>query len=440
MISISNNSVKQTLEKYLLQYRSVFKKRSFDIFYWLIMSILCMEEVRSVKFLYDYFLQKYTDKVLNSIYYFLSYSKFGVRALTAVTVSIALSLIPEKLKNLTIFITIDDTLQAKFGNKFDCYYKLFDHAKKTGNKYLNGHCFVAMVINIPLYHREEVKYLSLPVGYRLYSKDQSKLEIAADMIETIMPKLINFKVVLLCDSWYTKGKILDTVKNNDNLEILGAVRHDTVIYDLPPAPTGKRGRPKTKGDRLNYKDFSYEQIGEYHVATKMVLTNLFKKPVYVTITTTDKETFSSVRMYISSLNPSEISIFTDNQNPCKEKDDITQNKMLAIYRVRWNIEVIFYQHKFFWSFGNYMVRNKAAIERYANLLTVAYTFVCVLPFICPNFKRYQFSSPQVIKRAIGEHLSKELIFASFVSNFENTNIYSTVKKAVKSFIDSNLVA
>jgi hypothetical protein len=230
------------------------------------------------------------------------------------------------------------------------------------------------------------------------------------------------------------------VKNNDNLEILGAVRHDTVIYDLPPAPTGKRGRPRTKGDRLNYKDFSYEQIGEYYVATNMVLTNLFKKPVYVTITTTDKETFFSVRMYISSLNPSEISMFTDNQNPCKGKDDIPQNKMLAIYRIRWNIEVIFYQHKFFWSFGNYMVRNKAAIERYANLLTVAYTFVCVLPFICSNFEQYRFSSPQVMKRAIGGHLSKELILASFVSNFENTNIYSTIKKAVKTFIVSNYVA
>jgi hypothetical protein len=45
-----------------------------------------------------------------------------------------------------------------------------------------------------------------------------------------------------------------------------------------------------------------------------------------------------------------------------------------------------------------------------------------------------------MKRAIGGHLSKELILASFVSNFENTNIYSTINKAVKTFIVSNYVA
>lgn len=440
MISISRESTNQTLKQYLLQYRSIFKKRSFDIFYWLIMSILCMEEVRSIKFLYDYFIKKYTDKVLNSIYYFLSYIKFEVTALTRITVSIALSLIPEELKNSTIFITIDDTLEAKYGNKFDCYYKLFDHSKKEKNKYLNGHCFVSVVLNIPLSHRDKVKYLSLPVGYRLYSKEQSKLEIVAEMIESIMPQLTNFKVVLLCDSWYTKGIILETVKSHDNLEIVGAVRHDTVIYDLPPSPTGKRGRPRIKGDRLNYQNFSYEQIGEYYITTQKVITNLFKKPIYVTVTTTDKETFSSVRMYISSINPEEIDISTDNENLNKKEDDTTQNKTLAIYRLRWNIEVIFYQHKFFWSFGNYMVRNKEAIERYANLLTIAYTFICVLPFIDPKFQRYQFESPQVIKRAVGEQISKELIFASFVSSFESTKIYTTVKEAVKSFINNNQVA
>lgn len=81
MISISSNSMKQTLYQYLTQYRSVFKKRSFDIFYWLIMGILCTEEVRSIQFVYDNFIKKYTDKVLNLIYYFLSYSKFPIDAL-----------------------------------------------------------------------------------------------------------------------------------------------------------------------------------------------------------------------------------------------------------------------------------------------------------------------------------------------------------------------
>ena len=42
--------------------------------------------------------------------------------------NVAISLIPNTLKKTTtIYLIIDDTLQAKFGEKFDCYKKLFDH-------------------------------------------------------------------------------------------------------------------------------------------------------------------------------------------------------------------------------------------------------------------------------------------------------------------------
>lgn len=452
MISISKNSTKQTLRQYLLQYRSIFKKRSFDIFYWLIMSILCMEEVRSIKFIYDYFIKKHTDKVLNSIYYFLSYMKLDLNSLNLITVSIVLSLIPEKLKDSTIFITIDDTLEAKYGDKFECCSRLFDHSKKEKNKYINGHCFVCAVLNIPLYHDGRLEYLSLPVGYRLYSKDQSKLEIAAKLIDSIMLKLKDFQTILLCDSWYSKGVILDTIKKYDNLDIIGAVRYDTVMYDLPPAPTGKRGRPRTKGDKQDYKKFSYKPVGEYYIAEKQVITNLFKEPVYVTVTTKDTETFSSVRVYISSIDPEEINYFKysetkedvdqikDNENPTKKQYKTILNKILDTYHLRWNIEVIFYQHKFFWSFGNYMVRNKNAIERYANLLSITYTFVCILPFIDQKFQNYQLESPQVIKRTVGSQITKELFLSSFVSSFESTENYNVLKQAVNSFIGKRLVS
>lgn len=425
-----------------MQYRSIFKKRSFDIFYWLIMSILCTEEVRSIQFLYDGFIKKHTDKVLNSIYYFLSYTKFPVGELIVTTLSIALSLIPKELTGNTLFITIDDTLQAKYGSKFECYSKHFDHTRKTGSQYLNAHCFVSIMLNIPLSCQGKVKYLSLPLGYRLYSTCQNKLEMASAMIKCIMPQLQAFQVILLCDSWYTKGAIIDTVKEFDNLDIIGSVRHDTAMYDLPPTPTGKRGRPRKKGDRLNIKEFSYSKIGDYYVAEEKVMTNLFEKAVYVTVTTTDTKTFASIRVYISSINPDEVKTLAANEslNSNNENELETKSKTLVTYRIRWNIEVMFYQHKFFWSFGNYMVRNKDAIERYVNLLAIAYTFTYVLPFIDRRYSEYQFKSPQLVKRAIGEQITKELIFDSFVSNFESAKIYSAIKEAVQGFLDQNEVA
>jgi len=389
---------------------------------------------------YDNFIKKYTDKVLNSIYYFLSYANFPIDALAIKTASIALSLIPEELRTDTLFITIDDTLQSKYGDKFDCYSKHFDHTQKTGSQYLNGHCFVSLMLNIPLYYHDNVKYLSIPIGYRIYSNGQNKLEMSSQMIKSIMPQLETFQVILLCDSWYSKGAIIDTIKEFDNLEIVGAVRYDTAIYDLPPAPTGKRGRPRKKGKKLNVKEFSYSKIGEYYVAEKKVMTNLFEEPIYVTVTTTDIEKFSSIRVYISSINPDKIKAVNAKVKPNTQNEDEASSKILTTYRMRWNIEVMFYQHKFFWSFSNYMVRNKDAIERYVNLLAISYTFTCLLPFIDRKYAQYQFKSPQLVKRAVGEQITKELIFDSFVSSIESAKIYFTIKKAVQSFLDKDQVA
>ena len=233
MVSIDQKSLIQTIKIYLSEYRSIFKKRSFVIFVILIEAILVVQEFRSIKFLYDNFIKKYWTKVLNSFYYFLSYTKFSVESLMIGTVKIALTLIPKDIKSsITIFLIVDDTLQAKFSNKFDCYSKLFDHAQHNGTSYLNGHCFVSLVINIPVLFNGKIKYISLPVGYKLYDKTKSKLEISGNMIANVMPLLIDYQVIVLCDSWYTKKPFLEILKNFNNIDIIGAVRSDTCLYDL----------------------------------------------------------------------------------------------------------------------------------------------------------------------------------------------------------------
>jgi len=84
-----------------------------------------------------------------------------------------------------------------------------------------------------------------------------------------------------------------------------------------------------------------------------------------------------------------------------------------------------------------MVRTHNAIERYVNLIGLSFAFVQVLPFICRIFERYRFQSPQVIKHAMADQLSQELIFETFMQKLENNNIYSAVVSAVRSFLGLN---
>ena len=66
------------------------------------------------------------------------------------TAGMALKLIPEKLPSQPVFLCIDDTMVAKSGKKFEYASKLFDHAAHNGPNYLNGHCFVSVMLCVPV--------------------------------------------------------------------------------------------------------------------------------------------------------------------------------------------------------------------------------------------------------------------------------------------------
>ncbi|SHK68063.1 IS701 family transposase [Tepidibacter formicigenes] len=406
---IDDKSTLKTLKKYLFLYRDIFYKRSFELFVLTILAIITMQKVQSIKYIYEKFISKYWSKSLNSFYYFLNNKNYCIDDIMRVTARIGVSLIPLITKeNTSIYLSIDDTLQPKFGDKFEHRYKLFDHAKHNGNSFMNGHCIVSMTMSIPMQIDNGFKYITIPIGYKVYDKSCTKLELAKNLISIVMPELKGLQVVVLCDSWYTKKPFLQIIKDYDNLEIIGALRSDTVLYDLKPAPTGKRGRPRIKGDRLNYREFDYTKESEFYIATVECITNLSAKPVIITVTTKDINTFSSVRLYLSTIKVENVK--TKYNKNTKDED----SNIYGVYKMRWNIEVMFYQQKLFWSLGTYMVRSKISIEKYINLIGVAYSAMILLPFISATFKAYRFCSPQEAKHIIGEAIREELFFSKLL--------------------------
>ncbi len=211
--------------------------------------------------------------------------------------------------------------------------------------------------------------------------------------------------------------MIDTVEEFENIEFVGAVRKDTAFFDLPPEHNGKRGRPRKYGDKLSLKDLEYEKIGKYYVASKIVKTKLFEQPVEIFVTLKDLDEFKSPRVYINTDTDSESeSLKKYFLSAVKTKNDFKQKKgstmsevpVLKEYSLRWNIEVIFYELKTFWSFGNYMVVKEKGIEAYINLLATAYTIVKCYPFMAENSEEFIDLSPQQIKTTLSRYLREEL--------------------------------
>ena len=214
----------------------------------------------------------------------------------------------------------------------------------------------------------------------------------------------------------------------DNLDLICNVRHDTVLYDFPPAKTGKKGRPKVKGRKLSFDDFTFSIVDGtgYAVGSRQVITNLFgKKTVHAIITKTSN---GSQKLFICTKDPHQLNFDFNSSASGKAllfaKADI-DFLPLTVYSMRWSIEVAYYEQKKFWALGNYMLRSKIGIERLTNLLTLLYSFMIVLPFYDKTFSALSHNSPQQSRFVIGMTVWHELFLTTFETNcISSKNVFA----------------
>ena len=213
--TVSEKTLIGRLRRYFLIYFETFSVSTADSLFLLILSILALESAHSIRFLYHHFLSGITKRSLNVFYYACSYAKVDYSNFMNITACTALKLIPDPLKSHPVFLCIDDTMVSKFGKKFENVSKLFDHAAHNGSNYLNGHCFVSIMLCVPVLDHDKISYLSVPLGYRMWQP---------------------------------------------NLDLIGNARIDSVKYDLAPERTGRRGRPAKHGKRLFFSTIFSEDL------------------------------------------------------------------------------------------------------------------------------------------------------------------------------------
>ena len=355
-----------------------------------------------------------------------------------VTAKLALRLVPADLRSQPLFLCIDDTMVSKFGKKFEDVSKLFDHAAHNGSNYLNGHCFVSLMLCVPVWDRDRISYPAVPLGYRIWQKKESKLELASAMVRQVMPEFsAQRNVIILCDSWYVKQNLVSVIEEYENLDLIGNARADSVIYDLAPQPTGKKGRPAKHGRRLSIdSDFilSAEKVGGYYTGYRRVLTNIFgSREVMAYVTSTGKEN-GTRRLFFSTVSPAQLQIFCAWQ----EKAPLNQTGSgwmpyipLFLYSFRWNIEVSYYEQKSFWSLCAYMVRSRKGIEMLVNLINISYCAMKLLPYMEETLSQYRGGSVQEFRFALSEQIRRQMFYVNLEQNIETHIKSKLVIKALE---------
>ena len=84
-------------------------------------------------------------------------------------------------------------------------------------------------------------------------------------------------------------------------------------------------------------------------------------------------------------------------------------------------QVVFYEQKTFWSFGNYMLRSVIGIDNYVNILNICYSATKLLPWLNKDFANLKTESPQSIKYILSQYIHQDMLFATFASDSETLN-------------------
>jgi len=265
---------------------------------------------------------------------------------------------------------IDDTLFRRRGKVWAASWFHDGSAQgpaKTG--YGNNWVVLAVRVRLPMVSRP----VAVPVMAKLVIKgtmSASRLWLARRMVTRLARELPGRQVHVTADSAYA-GEELKALP--DGVTWTTRLRSNAALYGLPPERTGKRGRPRVRGDRLP----SLAKIAATAVFSQCTVTRYGKTETIAAAAVT------CLWYSVTGVRPVTVILIRDKSKTRSDLALVTTEKdpdiKLAIerYAARWAIEVTIEDAKQLFGTGQARNRTAAAVER-----TVPFMLACQALAVC----------------------------------------------------------
>ena len=227
---------------------------------------------------------------------------------------------------------------------------------------------VGVLVHLPFVPNRAV---CLPVLARLWRPRQpgrSKLDLACELVGLIGARFPDRHIHLVCDAAYA-GKALAALPAQ--VTVTTRLRCDAALYQLAPPPTGRRGRPRVKGERLP----------ELEVLAGMVATPfaLLRVTRYGRCGIAAVAHFTCLWPSVFGAHPVHVVLVRDPDAPdgfdlalVSTDVDATAAELVGRYADRWQVEVAFQDSRQVMGVGQARNRTPAAVER-----TVPFGLLCL---------------------------------------------------------------
>jgi DDE superfamily endonuclease len=266
---------------------------------------------------------------------------------------------------------IDDTLFHRRGKKVWAASWFHDGSAqgpaKTG--FGNNWVVLAVCVRLPMMRRP----VAVPVMAKLVIKDTmsaSRLWLARRMVTRLARELPGRKISVTADSAYA-GEELKQLPGT--VTWTTRLRSNAALHDLPPGRTGRKGRPRVKGDRLP----SLAKIAATAVFAQVRVTRYGKKETIAV------HAFTCLWYSVTGAKPVTVILIRDKSKTGFDLALITTEKdpdparVVERYAARWAIEVAIEDSKQLFGAGQARNRTAAAVER-----TLPFMLACQAVAVC----------------------------------------------------------
>lgn len=272
----------------------------------------------------------------------------------------------------TIEVAVDDTLLKRCGRKVFGRYLHYDAASgAVGRTLSHGNCWVVLGIVVQLRFME--RPVCLPILFRLWhpgDAERTKVLLARELAQILAKRFPERKIALCGDCAYAAKGMREL---SDTVTLTTRLRSNAALYLPQPDPTGRRGRPRVKGERLPslagiaddpYRACEWQKLDVVRYGKRETVSTLVVNCLWYSVLKDNQAQLVLVREQGTDSGYDLALISTDLNS------DATC--VIERYATRWSIEVAFEDSKQLAGVGQARNRVPKAVER-----TAPFGFFCL---------------------------------------------------------------
>jgi hypothetical protein len=234
--------------------------------------------------------------------------------------------------------------------------------------------------------KKQAKKRGRPKGSQNKNRREVVLKPYLVHIQTMLKKLLALigadLTVIYCvlDGAFGNNNALQMVRQC-SLHLISKLRGDAALYFPYDGPQKKRGANKKYGDKLNYNHIPDQYLKETTV-TDGIRTNIYQMTLWHKLFPNLLNVVVMVKTNLKTGVQAHVVLFSSDL-------DLTYDKLIDYYRLRFQIEFNFRDAKQFWGLEDFMNVNQRPVYNAANLsvfmVNVSQVLIRHLRPSCPTF-------------------------------------------------------